>query len=451
MRKIIIIMFIALLSLVGCAKLEKITLSESSFSLYVGQSLSLTFETNLDDNTDEEFVWSSSNTSVAIVDNNGKVQGISEGSATITLAGNDKVKSDCIVQVKNVLATALAIMGNNEVGIGESMSLSGSFTPNNTTNKALSWSSSNDTIASVSNGIVSGIKSGSVIISATTVNGVTANYDVSVIKKVTSITITPSTGSIYVGAILTLKVSYQPSDAVNKTVTWVSDNTSVATVVNGVVTGVSPGTATISAVTNNNKISTSLIEVKEKPIIYTGYGDKVINNVNVPDGQYKVIMTHSGSSNFAIWFYEDGAAYGDLLVNEIGSFSGAAVLRDGDQDASSNAQFEITASGSWKIVIERISGSITTNIKGSGTKVSGYFLGNGKRNTVDIRYTGSSNFAVIVYSILGYDALLANEIGSYSGQVTYYTYEGVEYFFYIQSSGSWSIDFNLDEPVTTIK
>ena len=82
-----------------------------------------------------------------------------------------------------------------------------------------------------------------------TVDGGTLTGDVTgtVIYKVTDVSLNEDALNLFVGDSQTLTATVQPSNATNKTVTWESSNTDVATVSNGVVTAVSPGTATIKA------------------------------------------------------------------------------------------------------------------------------------------------------------------------------------------------------------
>ena len=70
---------------------------------------------------------------------------------------------------------------------------------------------------------------------------------ITVKQLVTGISLSPTSATIETGKTQTLTVTITPSNASNKNVTWKSSNTGVATVSNGVVTGVTPGTATITA------------------------------------------------------------------------------------------------------------------------------------------------------------------------------------------------------------
>ncbi len=100
-----------------------------------------------------------------------------------------------------------------------------------------------------------------------TVDGGTLTGDVTgtVIYKVTDVSLNEDALNLFVGDSQTLTATVQPSNATNKTATWESSNTDVATVSNGVVTAVSPGTATITVKTaDGNKTATCTVTVTAK-------------------------------------------------------------------------------------------------------------------------------------------------------------------------------------------
>jgi len=104
----------------------------------------------------------------------------------------------------------------------------------------------------------------------------------------------------------------------------------------------------------------------------------------------------------------------DLLVNEIGAYSGRVYVAPGVD------LFEISSSGSWTVKLQAISSAVRWNGKSaiSGEGDSVILLTDGSFGTTTITNTGTSNFAVIAYSEHGdYLRLLVNEIGSYRGEV----------------------------------
>lgn len=131
--------------------------------------------------------------------------------------------------------------------------LSATVLPENASNKSLTWESSDSTVASVdSNGNVTALKPGSTTITATAKDGSGKWGSCSVTVNniaVSSVSLDKTTASLTVNGTTTLTPTVLPANASNKSVTWSSDNTSVATVNNGVVTAKAAGTAIITVTT----------------------------------------------------------------------------------------------------------------------------------------------------------------------------------------------------------
>ena len=109
---------------------------------------------------------------------------------------------------------------------------------------------------------------------------------ITVKQLVTGITVSPTSATIYVGNTQNLTATISPSNASNKNVTWTSNNTGVATVNNGVVTGISAGTATITATAadGSGKSATCNITVIQPvaPVVKsTKVGSKTTNSIVV--------------------------------------------------------------------------------------------------------------------------------------------------------------------------
>ena len=138
--------------------------------------------------------------------------------------------------------------------VGGSETLTATITPDNASNKNVTWESSNTNVATVdANGKVTAIGAGTATITVTTEDGSkTATCAVTVTAatvSVSGVTLNKTALSLTVGDTETLTATITPDNATNKNVTWSSDTPSVASVNNGVVTAVAPGTATITVTT----------------------------------------------------------------------------------------------------------------------------------------------------------------------------------------------------------
>ena len=151
-------------------KVTSITLNKSSLSLQTGQIETLTATVKPDNATDKTVSWTSSSTSVATVDNNGKVTAKAKGSATITCRANDGsgVQATCAVTVTdpNVPVTSITLNKSSlSLQAGQSETLTATVLPSNATNKTVTWTSSNTSIATVdANGKVTAVAAGSATI-----------------------------------------------------------------------------------------------------------------------------------------------------------------------------------------------------------------------------------------------------------------------------------------------
>ena len=146
--------------------------------------------------------------------------------------------------------------------VGATEALVATVAPANATDKTVSWSSSNTSVATVSDGTVTAKGVGTTTITATA-GGKSATCTVTVTPiLVSSITLSSSTASVNVGSTVTLTATATPTNAADKTVSWSSSNTGVATVSSsGVVTGVASGTATITATANDGSGVTATCSV----------------------------------------------------------------------------------------------------------------------------------------------------------------------------------------------
>ena len=145
---------------------------------------------------------------------------------------------------------------------GESRIITPTVNPSNADDKSVVWSSSNTAVATVDkNGNVKGVSAGNANITATTINGISKTIPVKVIVNPSSITLNKSTADLVFGQNLTLTPTLSPSDVTEKTITWVSSNTKVATVNNGKVKATGAGEAKITAKTSNGLTASCIVSV----------------------------------------------------------------------------------------------------------------------------------------------------------------------------------------------
>ncbi|MBO7480149.1 MAG: leucine-rich repeat protein [Bacteroidales bacterium] len=198
---------------------------------------------------------------------------------------------DPVVAVSSVSLNQTSIT----LAVGGTVSLSATVSPSNATDKEVTWSSSNTSVATVSNGVVKAVGEGSANITASA-GGKSAVCQVTVNPvriPVTGISLDLKEASIYVGETLTLVATVSPADATDKSVAWTSDDPKVATVdPKGVVTAVAPGTCTITAQSGDFSAKCTVTCIQgskgfpegempaDNEIWYTTSDDKALTNVN---------------------------------------------------------------------------------------------------------------------------------------------------------------------------
>jgi predicted CoA-binding protein len=140
--------------------------------------------------------------------------------------------------------------------VGGSETLIATVAPSNASNKQVSWSSSNPSVAAVSSGTISAVAPGTATITVTTADGaktaactVTVNPAGGTSVPVSGVSLNKTALTLTVGSTETLTATVAPSTASNKQVSWSSSNPSVAAVSSGTISAVAPGTATITVTT----------------------------------------------------------------------------------------------------------------------------------------------------------------------------------------------------------
>ena len=227
-----------------------ISLSEDDLFLDKGQSYTLKATVVPDNATNKTVQWTTSNASVANVDQNGTVNAISSGNATITASAGDK-SATCAVSVIIPVTSITLNKTSLTLEKGSCEVLTATVSPQNATNKEVKWTSSDDAVATVDqNGTVNAVSNGDAVITASA-GDFSATCTVSVIVPVTSITLNKTELTLLVGDNAQLEATVNPEDATDKTVTWYSSDTDIATVDDGKITAVNFGIAYISVQTGN--------------------------------------------------------------------------------------------------------------------------------------------------------------------------------------------------------
>lgn len=190
-------------------------------------------------------------------------------------------------------ATITMIDSSKTLTVGKTYNLQYNLNPPNS-NEKLSWTSSDEEVATVENGTVTALKAGETEIKVVTQSGNTGVCNLTVKDiDITKVSVTPSSVRLKKGESETLEAKVYPSAAEGADIEWTTSNSSVASVSDdGVVTAAGEGTATISATANNGKSGSAVVTVYTKKsksskkttiINYYGYSPKQIGDSYTDD------------------------------------------------------------------------------------------------------------------------------------------------------------------------
>lgn len=325
---------------------SSITLDRKEATIKVGEATTLKANVLPADADDKTIVWSSENSDIASVTNDGVVTGHKAGTTKIIVTTNaNGLKDECIITVLQP-ATGIVLDRQNIsfANIGETVQLTANVLPEDASNKNVSWASSDTKVAIVSNGKVVCTGYGTAVISAVAEDGgymatciITANKNVILPS---SITLDKSNATINVGESFTLNANVLPDNADNKIIVWNSDDADIASVNNeGEVTGIKAGTTKIIAMTQANDLKAECLITVLQPVtgitldrndiyfVEIGESVQLIANVLPEDASNKNVVWTSSNVNVAT--VNDGVVacmgYGSAVIT--------ASTEDGDYKA----------------------------------------------------------------------------------------------------------------------
>ena len=246
----------------------KVELSQPSHVMSVGQYFNLTASITPSNATNKTLFWNTSNGNIASVSAHGTVNALSEGKAIITVNTECGNKSDfCEITVNPIAVSGIALLpatANFNLKIGQTQKLTTDITPADAANKGVNWLSSNTSVATVIDGLVTAVGIGASTITVSTVDGNhSASCQVTVFSvPVDNVSLSLPVLNMGLSETYGLNSIITPNDATNTAVNWKSSDTSVATVIDGVITAVSEGTTTITVTTDDGaKTATCLVRV----------------------------------------------------------------------------------------------------------------------------------------------------------------------------------------------
>lgn len=201
------------------------------------------------EDTDNAVQWKSSDNKVATVGKDGTVTGIAAGTAIITAYSGDIIRN-CTVTVTNPAASVTLNKTSETIRKGQTFTLTATVEPFDSTDK-LRWTSSDTGTVTVNEkGMVTGVKGGTAIITASA-GTASARCTVTVTSTVASVALNTTAMDIMLGERTQLKAAVSPSEAAADVIWSSSDDSIVSVDVRGNIRGISTGKAVITATVEN--------------------------------------------------------------------------------------------------------------------------------------------------------------------------------------------------------
>ena len=239
-----------------------------------------------------------------------------EAASSVAFTGDIKDITSITFTIAPVDVSGVTIKQSTTLAVGETETLAATVAPDNATDKTVTWSTSDENIATVNNGVVTAVAAGEAIITATATNGTedtsddkTSECKVKVKPKVSGISLNKESTIIITGKSETLKATVTPEGAKDKTVTWSTSDGTIATVNNGVVTAVAAGEAIITATATNgtdntaDDVSATCRVVVHDPIPYLDWdGEKLVKRTGDDACKNYTVVTENTTNWTTGWY-----------------------------------------------------------------------------------------------------------------------------------------------------
>lgn len=331
-------------------------------------------------NVTSQASWKSAASSVATVNGSGLATAVGAGSSAISASVNG-ISGSATLSVTAAVPASISITPASpsfSAGSTQQFTATATYANGTTANvtSQVNWASSNAAVVTVNaTGLATGVSSGSASITAAE-DGVTGTTVLTVTAKVpSSIAVTPNPASFSVGATqqFTATASYSDGSTANVTssVTWITANTSVATInSSGLATGVAAGTSTASAtlgsVSGQAAVSVTTAAPASTVSITTYHGDTSRSGLNDKETTLTPANVNPSSFGKLFSYLVDGYVYGSPLILSNVTVNGAThnvvyVATENDSVYAFDADSYGTGAPLWKVSLLQSGETALTN------------------------------------------------------------------------------------------
>ena len=414
-----------------------VELSQTSATLKATQTLQLSATVKPETATDKSVVWTTDNAAVATVSEDGTVTAISVGSATIT-ATCGSVAASCKITVEATASSDLILSAAAlTLKVNQSQQLAATVLPETTTDKTITWASSDPATVSVENGLVTALKAGSATITASNGN-LSAKCVVTVEPVVAEQVILDQTSiTVNVGSDVTLNAGVYPDDTTDKTIVWNSADPTIATVTNGVVKGVAPGSTIITAECGTGLASCSVTVLQPATSITLN-----VSSLQLEVGEiYDLIETVSpqNTTDAVVWTSSDpdvATVDENGIVNAIKAGSASITVTCGTQSATCEVTVTDIAAKSITISPENL-----TLLEGQTSQLSAIVLPENTTNPTVVWTSSNEEVATVaadgtVSALKEGTATITATCGEVSASITVNVTKAQEDQFYLNQTSA---------------
>lgn len=362
---------------VTAVEVTGVSVSAVSVTLILGGKYTLTATLLPADAADATLAWTTSDAGVVNC-SGGILTATGTGRATVTVRTTNGKSAVCAVYVTAGAIEAASVTLDQSVRTvkaGESFTLSAEVLPSDTTDKNITWTSSDITVAECENGRVTAQAAGETIITVKTANGKTAVCTVTVTGiDAESVTLSDVKLTLNIGDVYTLTAAVLPSETTDKTLIWESGDNNIVSCDNGALTAKASGTVNITVRVSNGREAVCNVTVVPVAIPAMSVALDVSTLTLEPGDLYTFTVTvdpEEAAGTDLTWVTDNPGA-----VNIVGSNGGILAVADGSAVIT-----VMTANGknaSCSVTVKTAEPETNTesdfsyNISGTGAVITGY-------------------------------------------------------------------------------
>lgn len=293
-----------------------VVLSPATANLATGEQRTLGVTVNIETGLSTAVTWRTSAASIATVNSTGRVTGVAFGTAIITAVSvaDTTLKGTATINVVPVVRNIVVTPAAASLFIGGTQQLTSTVTAEGSLATTSTWSSSNNTVATVNaSGLVTAVSVGTAIITATSTADATktATATISITPRPISVAIVQRVVGLNPGTSTTLTGTVSADPGVSTQVGWSSGTPSVATInAAGLVTALTSGTTLITATALADPTKTDTVTVTVVPRLASAWASTRLNGILYDD--LLSVIAFNPTAAFAVNSINGGASGGDI-------------------------------------------------------------------------------------------------------------------------------------------